>query len=467
MTGKRNVPVLLMSLLTSCLFSTGYANDISNAISPIVFCKSIKIHGQKFKVENNLKDIGQALYLAINYQQWSDVRCFLSAYQKLPGHDVILVNFAQGGLARREGNLTLAASLYQKILRQKPDFTRIKLELARVYFEDHKNREAKQLMVELSKQHQLPKIVLKNIDGYIKAITQRNRWHSSFSLSYVYDDNVNMSPNTKPDCLLALKGECKIERDIPKAIKEWGSAYHVTLNRRYQLVGHHGIFGRGMIDGEVYPHYHSGNENTFLLVSGYNFKSRNHNLSFAPLFEYKQQAGITEYHAVAAKIEWQWAISDQTFLSAEFEHKWLNYQPLYHWKNGELSSSYFNLSHAISNGFILFGGTGWSHRNNQQPAARYQQWGVTAGIAGTLYSGIDGSLFATLKTQHFGAYSALLGAKRQDNEQIYTASIRFTASKILGMTPSVTFRHLHNRSNVSWQYSYDKNEVQIQLEKYF
>ncbi|WP_342355502.1 surface lipoprotein assembly modifier [Xenorhabdus budapestensis] len=116
---------------------------------------------------------------------------------------------------------------------------------------------------------------------------------------------------------------------------------------------------------------------------------------------------------------------------------------------------------------MLFGGTGWSYRNNQQSAARYQQWGVTAGIAGPLYSGIDSSLFATLKTQRFGAYSALLGAKRQDNEQIYTASFKFPASKILGMTPSVTFRHLHNRSNISWQYSYDKNEVQIQLEKYF
>ncbi|MBD2816307.1 DUF560 domain-containing protein [Xenorhabdus sp. Flor] len=460
MTGKRNVAVLLASLLTSLLFSTGYANDISNAISP-------KIHGQEFKVKNNLKDIGQALYLAINYQQWSDIRRFLSIYQKLPGHDVMLVNFALGGLARREGNLTLAASLYQKILRQKPNFTRIKLELARVYFEDHKNREAKQLMDELSKQHQLPATVLKNIDRYIKAITQRNRWRSSFSLSYIYNDNINMSPNMKPDCLLILKGECKIEREIPKAIKEWGSAYHVTLSRRYQLVGHHGILGRGMIDGEVYPHYHNGNENTFLLVSGYNFKSRDHDLSLAPLFEYKQQAGITEYHAVAAKIEWQWAVSDQTFLSAEFEHKRLSYQPLYHWKNGELSSSYFNLSHAIGNDFILFGGTGWSYRNNQQPAARYQQWGVTAGIAGPLYSGIDGSLFATLKTQRFGAYSALLGAKRQDNEQIYTASVKFPASRILGMTPSVTFRHLHNRSNVSWQYSYDKNEIQIQLEKYF
>ncbi|PHM26136.1 porin family protein [Xenorhabdus budapestensis] len=253
-----------MSLLTSLLFSTGYANDISNAISPkgnissIVFGKPTKIHGQEFKIENNLKDIGQALYLAINYQQWSDVRRFLSVYQKLPGHDVMLVNFAQGGLARHEGNLTLAASLYQKILYQKPNFTRIKLELARVYFEDHKNREAKQIMDELSKQHQLPATVLKNIDDYIKAITQRNRWRSSFSLSYIYNNNINMSPNMKPDCLLVSKGECKIEREIPKAIKEWGSAYHVTLSRRYQLVGHHGIFGRGMIDGEVYPHYHNG-----------------------------------------------------------------------------------------------------------------------------------------------------------------------------------------------------------------
>nr|WP_269749518.1 surface lipoprotein assembly modifier [Xenorhabdus lircayensis] len=69
--------------------------------------------------------------------------------------------------------------------------------------------------------------------------------------------------------------------------------------------------------------------------------------------------------------------------------------------------------------------------------------------------------------QRFGTYSELLGAKRQDDEQLYTAAIKFPAAKIFGMTPSFTFRHRRNHSNVNWLYSYDKNEIQIQLEKYF
>ncbi|PHM38852.1 porin family protein [Xenorhabdus innexi] len=467
MTSQRKMPVLSVLLLASFFFSTGYTKDRVNTTSPQNDISSIVIHGKAFQVENNLRDIAQALYLTVNYQQWPDVKRFLTAYQKLPGHDAILINFAQGGLARSEGNLTLAASIYENILRQKPDFTRIKLELARVYFEDQKNREAKQLMDELSKQEQLPKIVLKNIDGYIKAIAQRDRWRSSFSLSYIYDNNINMSPNMKSTCLLFIDGKCKVEREIPKGIKTWGSAYHGTLSRRYQLAGHHGIFGRGMIDGEFYPYYHDENENTFSLIGGYSFKSRDYDLSIAPLFEYKLQSGTPEYHAVGARIEGLWAITARTVLSTDLEHKRFSYRPVYHWKNGDIFSSYFTLSHLISHSFTLFGGTNWSYRNSKQPANRYQQWGATAGISGPLSSGIDGSLFMTLEHQRFGAYNALLGARREENKQIYTASAKFPVAQILGVTPSITFRHTRNRSSVGWLYSYNKNEVQIQLEKYF
>lgn len=458
MADKRKFPILL---LASFLTLSAYADENINH----KLWKEAR-YSQKNNIQQ-LKDIGQALYLAINYQQWRDVRRLLVAYQKLPGYDPLLVDFAQGGLARLEGNLTLAASYYQKILRQKPNLTRIKLELARVYFEDHKNREAEQLFDGLSKQRQLPETVLKNIDRYIKAISLRNGWRSSFSLGYVYNDNINISPNQEPICLVFKEGKCVYKRKVPKAIKEWGITYNATLSRRYQLIGHHGLFGRGLIYGENYHHYHDENENIFSLVSGYNYKSRNHDLSFGPLFEYKQQAGNTKYHAFGAKIEWQWAITPQTTLNVELGHKHLSYQPLYRSKDGALSSSYVSLSHAISDRLVLFGGPSWSYQNNQQPALRYQQWGITAGIAGQLYSGIDGSLFVTLKKQHFGAYNALLGAKRQDDEQIYTASIKFPATKVLGMTPSVIFRHSRNHSNVGWMYSYEKNEVQIQLEKYF
>ncbi|PHM54420.1 porin family protein [Xenorhabdus sp. KK7.4] len=467
-----NMPVLFTLLLTQLFFSTGYASNISNAILPKDDISSIVIDGQKFKVENNLKDISQALYLTINYQQWSDVKRFLAAYQKLSGHDAVLINFAQGGLARNEGNLALAASLYQEILRQKPDLTRIKLELARVYFEDQKNREAKQLMEELSKQKQLPKIVLKNIDGYIKAIEQRDRWRSSFSLSSVYDDNINMSSRrSKYVYILDDKcegNECIVKMEAPKRIKALGNAYNGTLSRRYQLVGHHGIFGRGMFDGEFYPQYHDGNENVFSLIAGYNFKNRNHDLSIAPLFEYRLDAGRPEYNAVGTQLDWQWALTDRTIFSTFLEHERFSYQPRFHWKNGDIFLSNFMLSHAIAHDVTLFGGTNWSYRTNKQLVSSYHQWGATVGISGPLYySGIEGSLFATLKKQHFGAYNGFLGARRRDSGQIYNASVKFPVAEILGMRPSITFRHTHNRSNASWIYSYDQNEVRIQLEKYF
>ncbi|OTA19232.1 hypothetical protein Xbed_02629 [Xenorhabdus beddingii] len=491
--GKRRAPLLLTSLLLSFLSPAIHANEdishkiwqeeryyqqhkqqkkeadlmMSDAISTKSGASSIVIHGQKFKLENNEKDIAKALYLAINYRQWQDVKRLLIAYKKLPRYDPLLVDFAQGWLAQLHGNSVLATAYYQKILRQKPNSTRIKLELARVYFNDYKNRESEQLFKEISEQQQLPEIILQNIGRYQEAINLRNGWHGSFSLGYTYDDNINLSSNQKPICLLPIKEKCVIERNIPKPIKEWGAVYNATLSRRYPLVGHHGIFGRGLIYGENYHHYHDENENMLLLVSGYSYKSRTHDFSFGPLFEYKQRAGNTEYHAIGAKIEWQWDITTQTSLNIELGHKKLSYQPRYRWKDGELSSCYFSLSHAISKRLMLFGGGSWNYQNNQQAASRYQKWGVNMGIAGQLYSGINGSLFVTLKKQQFGAYSALLGAKRQDNEQIYTASIKFPVAKILGMTPSLTFRHRHNRSNVGWLYSYDKNEVQIQLEKYF
>ncbi|SFU90257.1 porin family protein [Xenorhabdus koppenhoeferi] len=491
MSDNRTTPILSAALMTLCLSLPAYTDEDTsrkiwqeaqhnqqenetNLITPepifVEYNSSfIVLNGQTFQVENNINDIGQALYLAINHRQWPDVRRFLAAYQKLPEHDIMLVNFALGGLARLEGDLDLAAYHYQQILNQQPDFSRIKLELARIYFEDHKNREAKQLFSGLSEAQQLPEVVLKNINSYLEAIDLRNGWRGSFSAGYAYNDNVNMSPDQGPVCQKFLGDKCEIERRIPKAIKAWGMSYDATLSRRYQLAGHHGIFGRGLIYGENYRDYHDGDENTFLLVGGYNFKNRNHDFSFGPLFEYKQRTDDTNYRATGAKTEWRWAFTAQTALNVELEHKQLRHQQQrYHRKDSELSSTYLTLSHAINKDFVLFGGGDWVYRNNDKhPLDRYQQLGIRAGIAGQLYPGINGSLFATLKERRFGAYSPILETRRQDTEQIYTAVIKVPAAEILGMIPSLTFRHRHNHSNVNWLYSYNKNEVLLRLEKYF
>ncbi|MEX0445691.1 surface lipoprotein assembly modifier [Xenorhabdus sp. SGI246] len=491
MFDNRKTPILLTALIALCFSLSTYADEDTsrkiwqeaqhnqqekenNLITPDpIFTEdnasSIVINGRTFQVENNLNDIGQALYLAVNHRQWPDVSRFLAAYQKLSGHDAMLVNFAQGGLARFEGDLDLAAYHYQQILNQQPDFLRIKLELARVYFEDHKNREAEDLFSASSEPQQLPEAVLKNINSYLEAIKLRNGWRGSFSAGYAYNDNVNMSPDQESfSQYYDLKNNRFFQSQVPRAIKAWGMSYDATLNRRYQLIGHHGIFGRGLIYGENYRDYHDENENTFQLIGGYNYKNRSHNISFGPVFEYKQRAGDTFYRATGLKTEWGWGITSQTALNIELEHKQLRHQQHYRRKDGALTSSYLTLSHAINKEFILFGGGDWVYRDNDlHPADRYQQWGARAGIAGQIYRGINGSLFATLRDRRFGAYSPMLRARRQDTEQIYTAVIKIPAAEILGMTPSVTFRHRRNHSNVDWLYSFNKNEVLIRLEKYF
>ncbi|MDX7986349.1 DUF560 domain-containing protein [Xenorhabdus sp. 12] len=490
MSDNRITPKLLAALITLCLSLPVDADEDtprkiwqeaqhnqqeneSNLITPDpIFIENnpsfIVINGQTFQVENNINDIGQALFLAINHQQWSDVRRFLAAYQKLPEHDAMLVNFAQGGLARLDGDLDLAAYHYQQILQQQPDFPRIELDLARIYFEDQKNREAEQLFTKLNvagsnEKQPLPAAVLKNINSYLEAIDLRTGWRGSFSAGYAYNDNVNMSSDYGPTYFMGRYMQA------PKAVKAWGMSYDATLSRRYQLSGHHGIFGRGLIYGENYRNYHDENENTFQLVSGYSFKNRNHDFSFGPLFEYKQRTDDISYRAIGAKTEWRWALTNKTAINLELEHKQLRHQKQrYRRKDGELSSTYLTLSHAINRNFVLFGGGDWLYRHNDHDSVdSYQQWGIRAGIAGELYSGINGSLSAALKERRFGAFHPMLNTTRQDTEQIYTAVIKVPAAEILGMTPSLTFRHRRNHSNVNWLYGYNKNEVLIRLEKYF
>ncbi|WP_340609291.1 porin family protein [Xenorhabdus bharatensis] len=485
----RKIPILLTVLMAFFISLPIYANEDTSRniwqeaqhhqqenekklITPDpIFAENnaalIVIDGKKFQVENNLDNVSLALFLAINHQQWPDVRRFLTAYKKLSEHDVLLVNFAQGGLARFDGNLDLATYHYQQILSQQPNFPRVQVELARVYFEDYKNREAERLFAELSEKKQVPESVLKNINSYLEAIELRNSWRGSFSVGYAYNDNVNMSSNRNFACLKINENQC-IQQQIPKAVKAWGMSYDATLSRRHQLSGYHGIAIRGLIYGENYRNYQDGNENTFQLASGYSYKNRNHDISFSPLFEYKQSAGDRFYHATGIKTVWQWGITTQTTLDIEFEHKQLRHQHNYRRKDGGLTSSSFNLFHDIGKDFILLGGGDWTYRGNDQyPVDRYQQWEVRAGVKGQIYDGIDGYLFATLRDRHFGAYSPMLNARRHDTEQIYVAVIKAPAAEIMGMTPAITFRHRRNHSNVDWLYSYNKNEVLLRLEKFF
>ncbi|AKH64274.1 MULTISPECIES: porin family protein [Photorhabdus] len=434
---------------------------------------SIVLNGQTFSVDNNVNEVGQALYLAINHQQVKDVERFLPMYQKLPGHDSQLVHFAQANLARSQGDLVAAEQHYQTVLHQQPDFTRAKLELARVYYENQKNREASLLFNEISaanhdNENKLPPAVIKNITSYQDAIELRNAWRGSFAVGYIFNDNTNMSPNKPPFCKeYAENGSCIVERKLPLAKKANGISYDATLRKIYQLSGHHGISLRSMTYGESYRNHSEENENTTSAYLGYNYKAQKNDFLIGPIIEFNHVGNHSRYRTTGMKTEWMNILSKNLALNLEGEYKQFRYHKLYNHNDGNMTSVYATLSYYLTDQTITFTGGDWVNKTSVEKADDYQQKGIRAGISTQLYPGINAVVFTVLRQRQFGDYSVPLGARRKDNEQLYSAIISMPKFDVFGLTPVITYRYRKNNSNVDWLYSYNKNEVLIKFEKYF
>lgn len=84
------------------------------------------INGQSYKVERTASALGQALYLSLQYRQWSALDQFLEEYLTLPD----LVHYASGILARVHGRLVAAAAEFRFCWNKKPDSCTVRLELA-------------------------------------------------------------------------------------------------------------------------------------------------------------------------------------------------------------------------------------------------------------------------------------------------------------------------------------------------
>ena len=87
-------------------------------------------------------DQGEALFNAVNHSDWQTVRPLLERYTQQTEYDPDIALFARASLARGEGRWKDAKQDYETLLQRHPDFTRGRLDYARLLFEGRLNREA-------------------------------------------------------------------------------------------------------------------------------------------------------------------------------------------------------------------------------------------------------------------------------------------------------------------------------------
>lgn len=384
----------------------------------------ITIQGQTYNVQNTLEDLGPAIYVSINLQQWGKVRQFVERYRELPGHEPALVEMAEGLIARSERRYKQAIAHLHKADELQPGFVRARLELARTLFEDNQTREAETLFREVAASD-VPEQVLSVLGEYHKGIDLRREWHGSASLGFGYNSNINQANGmTTTTQVCSVFFDCfDYTRQMPKKISSSSVVYDAAAERRFQIAGNHHLLARGLTYGNRYDRHSEEDDvktwyddNTTVLYAGYNFQSALNDVSFTPLFENYYNDHHTKYQASGVRGEWKHNLSNRLQVGLQAQHKHFRFQGEQReyfddYDEGQIGTS---LSYLLDPRTLVFGGVTYTRRSQDADTASNREYMGSLGAYHSFDPGVNLSLIGLYRTTRYDEPDAFLGGLRKD-----------------------------------------------------
>ena len=431
----------------------------------------ITIDGHVYTVGNNSGDLGRALYLSIARKNWADVRRFLPRYRALLRPDPMLVSWALGGLARSEGRLGEAERQYRALLAIQPDFLPGRLELARVLFDDRKDREAKRLFRairdELAGQGAQAAGVRKTVDTFVSVLDRRNGWQGMIALGPGYSSNVNQTSASQTCLLTGEDGMCLIDRTLPPAIASVGMNVEGNVSRRTALKGHGGVLARALVYGDLWPGHGAFNQATLSAQIGYDHQTARRSLTLSPTVDLSGFANRILFAAPGLRAEAMVTPSPTTALRLEVARRVFHYRRDFADLDGPLTEASLTGWLSRSGGWTLFGGLEAGDKGAGAPADAYRHMGTRLGVMHGFGDWVELSLIGSVRQRDYRAYSDLLAAKRHDREANLTAVLRLPKLRLAGLTPNILLQHNRVKSNVDWLYFFRRTAASLRLEHAF
>ncbi|MBT2245923.1 DUF560 domain-containing protein [Sphingobium sp. BHU LFT2] len=433
---------------------------------------SLEIDGKSYSVGDNADEMGQALYISVRRQQWGDVRRFLAAYERYPDRDPKLVLFAKGALARQAGKLGEAERHYRELVALNPELLSGQLEMARVLFENRKDREARaafeQVRAQLVAEGGKSAGVVRSVDAFLAALKQRRGWQGTIAIGPGYSTNLNQS-SASYTCLLATDdGTCVFDRKVPDPIKATGINFEGTLGRSIPLSGHHGLRASALLFGDIYPSEHDFSQATLITRVGYQYQTARNSFSLSPSFDIGSFGSSVLYNAWGANLDWTHTARRNILLRAEANYRDYRYrQRAFASQDGPQADASVTAFYLASPSLTLFGGPDFVAKDTPADVDAYRQWGGRLGVSKAFGKNASLLVIGSYRHRDNRAYSELFGAKRSDDQFNATAIARFPALKLVGLTPEVVVQHTRVESNIDWLYSYNRTITSLRLSRAF
>lgn len=413
------------------------------------------------------QDTGAALYEAVNHSDWTEARRLLAEYEQQADHDKDVALLARASLARADGKWKQSKQYYETLLERQPDFTRGRLDLARLLYEGHLNREAQTQFAQVSRAEDMPESVRENIESFQTALNKRNSWRGSAQIGAVWNSNLNHSPGTgKEWCVSGEEGgECGSVLQANPVESGTGARYEATAVRRWQISGHHGATVRGITYGTVYRNHKSHSTHTANISAGYQFENHRDSLTLAPVFEWNGSGGKTEQRSYGVRGEWERS-GNNWIWNTELEWTRLNHVERYDHQDGHMLSANNTLTYIPRQDLILYAGLDFQRRTAGSDVFAYRQASARLGAVKIFPQGFSAGVNTIFRRRSHDGYETFFQNRRRDNEQIYLASLTADRWKIAGLKPVLSLKHRRVNGNIGLN-SYKQNEIGLALQKTF
>ncbi len=406
------------------------------------------------------------LLLAVNSMDLARIQRALSLYKLSADAKKEIILFAQANVEFLSGNLSRAIKLYEQLLRLDDGFVRAHLDLARLYFLDHQNKEAMQLFesIKLPRQN-----VMLRVQQFKDAIRARNALGGSFSLGFVYGKNINQSSQKSIKQIFNFNNKLyESTRKSPDAISAYGLRYDLSLSKQFPLAGHHNAFFRLTSFGNFYRKYGIYSDQTVQLGLGYKYKSGAFSLQGAPVFErvFLDKKRLLDRTGLSLEFGKHFADLYAGFY-ADFKQE--KYKGAFSFYNGDTFNATPSFVWATRGAVFVFGGLDFLQKSRTKDAKdSYKRYGARLGFSKGL-SKLDFIFSASLRGSFYkGANRALSPTPRKDLEQIYTLTAKFKSLNFGGrLTPALSYSYTANKANIDWLYSYKRSDFLLKLESVF
>ncbi|MBO3275978.1 porin family protein [Pseudomonas schmalbachii] len=400
---------------------------------------------------------------AVEDGQWEVIRNILPIYRSSPQHDPILLAYAEGVLARHDGDYEKAIALYRTALSARPELTRMRLDLARMLFEN-RQYDAARFQFEKARAEHLPDAVLANVQSYLDAIDHADTWGGSIDLSYLNDDNINNASSSKYIDI----GESRFVRNAnayPQ--KGHGLYYNGSLQRDFPLADHHSLRIQEQLTGKSYWDNHDYDDIITRSYLGYSYSNARQRFSLLPFYENRWYGTEPYSSGGGLRTEYSHRLSSNWQSSSALEYQRLHYDNTrYSYLDGHNLLFSTTLGYAFSSRLALYAGVDFGEQHTRYDSETNRLAGGRLGFEAELPFGFSTSLLVGALTRKYVGESDIFSTRRRDLEENYLVSLWHRDLYFWGVMPKLNLSYRKVDSNIDF-YSYDQQRVFLSMTRAF